>query len=346
MSGRERAAALDFPAAIYDRRPRRRGARSITMPRSPTDTMAPASVRKKLRNSRSRHLHQGIVETFGLAQFHRTFVADGPDRSAQQPQYDFVRQILPNVAAHCDTGSLCRSPRAVWPRHSPWLRAPLRFVAPGVPIRSGGAPSVPPRPEPAPNEAGHRRNRLPNDPTYLAAGKRWVLCPESLRSLFTVAFTAGLREPAKRVTEGQWQALFLQLKDGAVACPGCKLENLWDTSSKSLNCWNCGKVISIPPRLVLTHPGGVKHVVVLAKNAKLLKRHINPAADQDGAQIVGEVVQNPANPQIWGIKNLTQTPWTGILADGTAKEYIPQKAVPLNPGIKLNLAGTSAEIVL
>ena len=72
---------------------------------------------------------------------------------------------------------------------------------------------------------------------------------------------------------------------------------------------------------------------------------MNPLAEEDGAAVLGQVVQNPANPQVWGIKNLTQSPWSAVLPDGTAKEYPPQIAVPLNPGMKLNIAGAAAEIV-
>jgi DNA-binding helix-hairpin-helix protein with protein kinase domain len=62
-----------------------------------------------------------------------------------------------------------------------------------------------------------RRNRLPGDPEYAVAYQRWGDCPPSLQALFTHAFTTGLREPARRVTEGEWQNLFLQLKDGVIA---------------------------------------------------------------------------------------------------------------------------------
>lgn len=32
--------------------------------------------------------------------------------------------------------------------------------------------------------------------------------------------------------------------------------------------------------------------------------------------VVGEVVQNPNNPNLWGIKNLTKENWTYVKADG------------------------------
>ena len=109
-----------------------------------------------------------------------------------------------------------------------------------------------------------RRNGLPNDPDYAGVGKRWSHCPPSLQTLFTQAFTLGLKEPGRRVTEGQWQSIFLQLKDGSVSCSHCKADNLWDVSMNSLNCWHCGRPVAIPPRLVLVHAGG-KHFLLLTK---------------------------------------------------------------------------------
>lgn len=190
-----------------------------------------------------------------------------------------------------------------------------------------------------------RRNKLPNDPDYATAGKLWTTCPPSLRALFTKAFTEGLREPAKRVTEGEWQNLFLQLKDGLLSCPGCRAVNLWDPGQMSLACWHCKKPVSVPPKLAVTHAAG-KHYVLLTRDAKVLRRHIDPLASEDRTNdVVGQVVQNPANPQMWGVRNLTASPWVATAADGKAVEVAPQKALPLSVGVKVNLAGTTAEIL-
>lgn len=188
-------------------------------------------------------------------------------------------------------------------------------------------------------------NRLPNDPDYATAGKRWSFSPPSLRSLFTRAFTVGLRDPARRVTEGEWQNLFLQLNDGVVACSQCQAENLWEPLISTLTCWHCARAVAIPPRLMIAHASG-KYPVMLSKGARLLQRHVNPhAIESEAFAVIGQVVQNPANPQVWGIKNLSSGPWKAQLPDGSAKEYLPQKSVPLNPGIRLLFAEVAAEIV-
>jgi hypothetical protein len=61
--------------------------------------------------------------------------------------------------------------------------------------------------------------------------------------------------------------------------------------------------------------------------------------------VIGQIRQNPDNPQIWGLCNLTATPWTATAPDGRTVEVPPQKSVPLAPGLKMNIGGTIAEIV-
>lgn len=189
-----------------------------------------------------------------------------------------------------------------------------------------------------------RRNPLPNDPDYTTAARRWPLCPPSLQALFTKAFTTGLKEPASRVTEGEWQTLFRQLKDGVLNCGGCQAVNLWDATTSSLECWHCHQPIGLPPKLVMSRHGRT-HTLLLSRTAKLRQRHVDPFAADDVAEtILGEVTQHPTNPSIWGLRNLSSTPWVATSPDGSAKEVPPQKATSLEAGLKLNVAGVVAEV--
>jgi len=190
------------------------------------------------------------------------------------------------------------------------------------------------------------RNRLPSDPTYAIASRRWALCPPALQKLLTHAFTVGLREPARRVTEGEWQSLFLQLKDGVLRCPSCRATNLWEPGMSFATCWNekCRKPITIPARLVFSQLGGAHHVL-LTGGAKLLRRHLDPTGPLEQAtETIGEVKQNPANPSVWGICNLMSTPWMATAADGKSVEVPPHKSVPLASGLKVNIGGITAQI--
>lgn len=190
-----------------------------------------------------------------------------------------------------------------------------------------------------------KRNRLPNDPEYATAAKRWAMCPPSVQNLFIKAFTVGLKEPASRVTEGEWQNVFLQMKDSLISCPGCRALNLWEPPAAALQCWHCRKPISIPPKLVTAFSGGT-HYVLLTKEGKILRRHINPMGDEDqAAEVVGQVVQNPANPQVWGILNVSRSPWVAATPDGKVVEVLPKKGVPMSAGLELKIGGFKAKIL-
>ena len=196
-------------------------------------------------------------------------------------------------------------------------------------------------------DPGDDRNRLPNDPTYAIAARRWALCPPSLQSLFVHAFTVGLREPARRVTEGEWQSLFLQLKDGVIRCPACRAVNLWEPGMTALTCWNEKCRRRWPFLRASSSPCSAgTHHLLLTRDARVLRRHIDPTGPEDQASgVVGEMKQNPNNPTIWGLCNLTATPWTATAADGKTVEVPPQKSVPLATGLTVNIGGTIAEIV-
>ena len=188
-------------------------------------------------------------------------------------------------------------------------------------------------------------NRLPKDPDYSGAARRWTYCPPSLQALFTRAFTVGLRDPAARVTEGEWQRGFLELKDNVISCPACSARNLWDAGMQSILCWHCKQPIRIPPALKLSHVRGTSWLL-LTPDTVLRRRHIEPTAESGNAdEIWGVVVQHPSDPTIWGLRNQTRAPWTATYANGEVNEIVPQRAAPIGDGLRLKIDGTTATVV-
>ena len=141
----------------------------------------------------------------------------------------------------------------------------------------------------------------------------WDIYPQIIRDLFTKAFTEGLHAPNKRITEKQWLDAFANLLTGIMSCPECGAEVFYDdnkvTTGSNHVCWNCGRVIQCPASICIG-----KSKVLLYKNAKLYSHNIYGDYDMD--TVAGEVNQNPNNPSLWGIKNLTENVWKYIRADG------------------------------
>ena len=185
----------------------------------------------------------------------------------------------------------------------------------------------------------------PNDPDYGTVRKRWQFCPNALKQAFIKSFSVGLNEPGKRITEGEWQSLFLQLQDGILRCQTCNAENIWDETALVVKCWHCGSELIIPPKLLIkTSRGNTK--VLLTYQMKLQSRHIDALCNVDETdKKLADLVQHPQDHRIWGLRNLTSQPWTAVFPDGSKKEVPPQRSVSLNIGTRINIQGTETEII-
>lgn len=141
----------------------------------------------------------------------------------------------------------------------------------------------------------------------------WDLYPKALKDLFIESFTTGLTSPNKRITEKKWLDIFANMMSCITPCPKCGAEIFFD-EDKAINgvghmCWNCQRVVTHPASIVIG-----KSRVLLQKDAKLYSHHIK--ADYNMNTVVGAVVQNPKNPNLWGIRNESDVNWTYIRPDG------------------------------
>lgn len=142
----------------------------------------------------------------------------------------------------------------------------------------------------------------------------WDLYPEHLKQLFVQAFTVGISAPNRRVTENKWLETFANMMSGIVICPSCGAEVFYDTSKEQLGvahiCWGCQRSVTIPAKLVINK----KHIL-LSQGTKIYSHYLYGDFDMD--TVVGSVVQNPNNPNLWGIRNEDKVNWTYEKADGS-----------------------------
>lgn len=168
----------------------------------------------------------------------------------------------------------------------------------------------------------------------------WDLYPKELKDLFKKSFTTGLSEPAKRVTENKWLETFANMMSGIVVCPVCGAENFYDETKETLGaahtCWGCEKVLRIPSKMIIG-----KNRLLITTQTKLYSHHINN--DFDMKTIVGEVVSNPANPNLWGIRNLTKTNWTYMFDDGKQTPVPPGRAATIARNTKIDFGSAVSE---
>ena len=167
----------------------------------------------------------------------------------------------------------------------------------------------------------------------------WPLYPEKLRQMFTKAFTVGLNEPSKRITEPEWMTLFANMMSGMLRC-SCGAQLFYDEDLEAKGaahiCWNCQNAVSVPKKLMIG-----KNRVLLHQDTKLLHHHVYEDFDMD--TVVGSVVQNPKNPDLWGIRNEDKVNWTYQKADGTQIPVEPGRTAGIAKGVKIIFPQTTGE---
>ena len=168
----------------------------------------------------------------------------------------------------------------------------------------------------------------------------WDIFPQNIKDLFTKSFTDGIKFPNKRITEKQWLDAFANLLTGIMACPNCGAEIFYD-EYKTANgiahtCWNCRKNVQTPASMVVG-----KNRILLCKDAKVYSHTIY--GDYDMNTVVGEVVQNPKNPALWGIKNESKENWTYIKADGQQMPVAIGRSASIAKGAKINFGQNIGE---
>jgi serine/threonine protein kinase len=173
----------------------------------------------------------------------------------------------------------------------------------------------------------------------------WPIYPRFLRELFTKAFTSGLIDPHGRVTENEWRAGTVRLRDSIVYCQACGAENFYDQDAMKESggtlapCWSCMKPLNLPFRIRVG-----RAVIILNHDTRLYPHHVDPARTYDFDHPAAEVSRNPRNSSQWGLKNLTTGKWTLTTVDGAVTDVEPGRSAPLAAGARINFGPLEGEV--
>jgi eukaryotic-like serine/threonine-protein kinase len=174
----------------------------------------------------------------------------------------------------------------------------------------------------------------------------WPLYPRFLQDLFIKAFTKGLHDPqGGRVVEGEWRMAMVRLRDSIMYCGNCDAENFYDRETKPTDgrpdqeCWRCHKNVRIPPRIRIG-----QNIVMLNRDSKLYAHHVDYACMFDFSQSIAVLAQNPQNPSIWGLTNLSESPWVATFPDASVRHIEPGRSIALARGLKINFGRVEGEI--
>lgn len=174
----------------------------------------------------------------------------------------------------------------------------------------------------------------------------WPIYPQFLRALFTRAFTDGLRDPINgRVRENEWRTALIRLRDSIFYCQHCQAENFYDvdflatSGGKPAPCWNCKKDVVLPFRIRIG-----SNVVMLNKDTRLYPHHTDSRKKYVFEPPMAEVTRHPTDPNIWGLKNLSNEKWVLTKPDKSLQDVDKGRNAPLIVEARINFGNIEGEV--
>lgn len=171
--------------------------------------------------------------------------------------------------------------------------------------------------------------------------RNWRALPTPLRTAFTRAFTEGLHDPSRRLTDGEWIQTLSTFRDALFECSHCRRETAYDRevlkAGEQLKCAWCQKPLATPSRMKVG-----AQVVVLSPRTRLYPHHLGDTADF--SSVVAEVSAHPSKPGVWGLKNLSTRPFSYTGADGATHTVATGQTAPIRDGLSLQIGRVQASI--
>jgi len=95
----------------------------------------------------------------------------------------------------------------------------------------------------------------------------------------------------------------------------------------------------LPPRIRIG-----KQLIMLNHDTQLFPHHVDDSRLYDFSAPIAEIVRNPQNPNIWGLKNLSAQKWVITRQDASTQDVEPGRSVTLQTGIRINFGAKEGEI--
>jgi hypothetical protein len=155
--------------------------------------------------------------------------------------------------------------------------------------------------------------------------------------MFIEAFNKDrLHGKAPQLLESAWLKAFVRWRSEVIKC-GCGTENTAD--DKGTFACACGKNRRVPAYLSFS-----KTRIPLYPGAKLFECQTVSDSD-DFKKVTAEVVTNPRDPKVLGLKNLSDNRWLVTAPDGNTAQKGKEEVIKITSGIKIDFKGThTAEI--
>ncbi len=169
--------------------------------------------------------------------------------------------------------------------------------------------------------------------------KFWGEYPEYIKDAFVRSFTVGKKDPEKRLSLDEWQALFIRLRSEILSCICGKshfVSMIAKQNDKIFKCPNCGMEFA---SMKFSNRTFRKPLYI---GCKLFECEINPNAD-DFLSVAGELVENKIRPGLIGIKNCSDSKWSVKMPDGLFHDVTSGKGFPVWNGLEIDFGKVQAK---
>ncbi len=169
--------------------------------------------------------------------------------------------------------------------------------------------------------------------------KLWPAFPTYLQDAFVRAFTDGLKESNKRLSENEWLKVLYRLLDDAVECPHCHELNFVSMSSgNGIHCAVChsGAAMPVPPHIEVNG-----FSVYAGQNKRITNAHVRFGKYDE---TLGMIAESKKNPGVWGIRNESGEIWAVDYPGKPRMAYEPGKTVTLINGTTITIGNKTLQI--
>ena len=169
--------------------------------------------------------------------------------------------------------------------------------------------------------------------------KRWDFLPQYVKDVFIKAFSQdAIKDPNKRVKELDWLKVLVRFQSDIVRCPSCGNE-IFIMNASSTKCERCGKVYEVKNTLKL-----YEYSVTAARNTRIYKCQLGICNADEALIPVAVVVAKNNDPNILGLRNMTDNIVLGTTPSGRTNQVKPKEVIPLKAGISIKVFDGKIEI--
>ncbi|MDR0944214.1 MAG: serine/threonine-protein kinase [Ruminococcus sp.] len=169
--------------------------------------------------------------------------------------------------------------------------------------------------------------------------QRYPLFPAILHDNFEYAFSpAVMKNELPRLLEKQWQEIYKKVKTMIIPCGSCGYETFYDVEDRGNRCINCKTPLMLPVSLktpiceIPVYPGKYIYEYEISEEGSVSK-------------LIGVVTKGSKNPNLWGLRNLSEESWTTTDPEGNVTVRIKNEVTRIRPGVLINFGDCEGEIV-